>query len=766
MAERSFLSELKHRKVYRAAAIYAGAAFVVWQVADIALPTLGAPEWVMRLLVIGAIAGFPVVLALAWLVELAPAGARRLRFAVTALVGLALLGGAAAVVARVGLPEPEPDLSERTLAVLPFHVRGSEGLQYLRDGLVELLSRNLGGPDLHPVDPSAVMKAAEREGDEALSASSAAEVARRVGAGQYVLGTVNQAGGRLRIHATLYELRDSVHAIATGEADGDTLQLFEMVDRLTAELLTGRPTGEASRRVVRTAATTTSSLPALKLYLDGERHFRVAQHDSAIARFGEALEQDSTFALARFRRAISHALNGDPAAARREVERLQRESSRLSEHDRRVLNAFAAHMAGRVGEAERLYRAVVREHPADVEAKVMLASLITTYAPLRGTARAEAKPLLADVERLDPEFLCIACMQIAVAHEERNYDRAAEVIHRLDGAQGRDTTHAFQREWLKALRSGDSTRVAREIALADSLLEHAELRNTQAGMFYWAMLLGHFDAARRVLEASPDTGAAERPLLFRRAHLAMGTGKLRDAEAAIARLARHATPLPARIHAGLAIGHAPLQLGSLDELRERLLRWEPPLESETGEPDSVRRSPRFFFLGLVDARRGDAHAGQWADSLDRVLRTTSGLDSVLVAGMSHTLRGDIAWRAGEPQEALRWLEQVSPEVPFGLFDGAVDHVYYGADLRAYVSVDAGEFEEALRWLRHAPDGLSPDYNYGDWHLAMARALDGLGRRDEAAAHYERVLEAWSDADPELRPQVEYARRRLTAIRIE
>lgn len=52
------------------AAWYAGIAFVVWQVADIALPALGAPEWAMSAVVVAAIVGSPFVLASAWIYDL------------------------------------------------------------------------------------------------------------------------------------------------------------------------------------------------------------------------------------------------------------------------------------------------------------------------------------------------------------------------------------------------------------------------------------------------------------------------------------------------------------------------------------------------------------------------------------------------------------------------------------------------------------------------------------------------------------------------
>ncbi len=41
---RTFLAELRRRKVYQVAAVYAAVAFLVWQVADIAFPSFGLPE--------------------------------------------------------------------------------------------------------------------------------------------------------------------------------------------------------------------------------------------------------------------------------------------------------------------------------------------------------------------------------------------------------------------------------------------------------------------------------------------------------------------------------------------------------------------------------------------------------------------------------------------------------------------------------------------------------------------------------------------------
>ena len=45
-----FFAELKRRRVFRVMAVYGAVAFVILQVADIALPGLGLPEWTITLI--------------------------------------------------------------------------------------------------------------------------------------------------------------------------------------------------------------------------------------------------------------------------------------------------------------------------------------------------------------------------------------------------------------------------------------------------------------------------------------------------------------------------------------------------------------------------------------------------------------------------------------------------------------------------------------------------------------------------------------------
>ena len=58
----SFIKELKRRKVIRLAIVYLVAGIVILEGADVLVPALALPEWVLRLVALLLILGFPLSL--------------------------------------------------------------------------------------------------------------------------------------------------------------------------------------------------------------------------------------------------------------------------------------------------------------------------------------------------------------------------------------------------------------------------------------------------------------------------------------------------------------------------------------------------------------------------------------------------------------------------------------------------------------------------------------------------------------------------------
>ena len=73
----SFIGELGRRNVIRVAIAYALVAWLVLQVADIVLETIGAPSWVMQTLMLVLILGFVITAIFAWAYEVTPDGIKR-----------------------------------------------------------------------------------------------------------------------------------------------------------------------------------------------------------------------------------------------------------------------------------------------------------------------------------------------------------------------------------------------------------------------------------------------------------------------------------------------------------------------------------------------------------------------------------------------------------------------------------------------------------------------------------------------------------------
>src|SRR6476661_10971197 len=73
----SFFAELKRRNVYKVAVAYGVVAWLLMQVASQIFPFFEIPNWVVRLVVLLLIIGFPVALIIAWAFELTPEGIKR-----------------------------------------------------------------------------------------------------------------------------------------------------------------------------------------------------------------------------------------------------------------------------------------------------------------------------------------------------------------------------------------------------------------------------------------------------------------------------------------------------------------------------------------------------------------------------------------------------------------------------------------------------------------------------------------------------------------
>ena len=70
----SFLGEIKRRKVFQVAAVYAVVGWLIIQVVDVIGRPLNLPEWFSTVTILLLAIGFPIAVILAWVVDMTPSG--------------------------------------------------------------------------------------------------------------------------------------------------------------------------------------------------------------------------------------------------------------------------------------------------------------------------------------------------------------------------------------------------------------------------------------------------------------------------------------------------------------------------------------------------------------------------------------------------------------------------------------------------------------------------------------------------------------------
>jgi DNA-binding SARP family transcriptional activator/TolB-like protein len=223
---------------------------------------------------------------------------RRRRWTRRALVGTIAAAVAVLSIAKwVGTRQRTPVMrDERLLVVVPFRISSADSsTHYLSEGIVDLLWALLPGDGgLRAVDPRTVISTWNdvTDGHDG-TADDARRVARRLGAGQALLGSVVATPAELTVSATVLDPNGGERQ-APIRVTGPRDSLPSVLDGFVRQLL-GRRSGIPERTL---ASLTTVSTPALRAYLDGRAEHRRAHHVEAIDDFARALDIDSTFALA------------------------------------------------------------------------------------------------------------------------------------------------------------------------------------------------------------------------------------------------------------------------------------------------------------------------------------------------------------------------------------------------------------------------------------------------------------------------------------
>ena len=316
---KSFLAELRRRHVFRVAAWYAVAAWLVIQIATNTFPHLLLPDWTVRLVIVLCLIGFPIAIALAWALEITPEGLKVVEESARpatrsstppwrsislwlALAGGILLGAGALQAWRTFAPASEDvaatkqsapaAVPARILAVLPFENLGGDAgnaafTAGIHDSLITRIAK-IGGMTV--ISRTSVMAYAQNR-------PNLKDIAKALGVTHVVEGSVQRAGEQIRIQAQLIDAATDLHLWAESY-DRTLAEGFATQNEIATAIAQELSVRLSDREREALQNMPTQNAKAFEQYVLGHAEFVRENLPKAIAHLQSAVELDPGFALA------------------------------------------------------------------------------------------------------------------------------------------------------------------------------------------------------------------------------------------------------------------------------------------------------------------------------------------------------------------------------------------------------------------------------------------------------------------------------------
>jgi tetratricopeptide (TPR) repeat protein len=767
MAEKSGIGDLLGqaggRSVWQVLVVYLGASWGVLEVVDVLKDNMGLPDWVFPFAVVLLLIGLPIMLGTAAIqarfaaqgreasgdevpgssqdpvpaAEVSPdTEADELEVHHIFTWKRALLGGAAAFVlltvvttgfmlmrnrgiGPVGSLVAKGLIEERSeILVADFEAED----QMMGRIASEALRVDLSQSDIvRLVSPRTVEGALARmqlERGTRLDEETAREIAEREGLAAVVGGEILSGGGSYVIAAHLVTPEGDLLGNARVTA-ADSSRIIEAIDEISRDLR--EQIGESytsMRKSPPLAQVSTSSLEALRRYTEAGVQRDQGNLDAAIAMLEQAIEIDSTFAMAY--RGLGIFLQN----------KFEDWSRQYWAHSK------AYEYRDRLTEREKW--AVTATYYLDVQDDA--AGGITAY---------------ENLSQVDPENMSAVNNIGVIYYFQRDWEKALEYYRRAHEMQPRGLTAANvgvvyanqgnldeAEVWLDSARVLDpnapdwlSWEVAFEQLRGDAVEArrlNSELRQTESADLYWQAWTYTADWLLDAQEGKIGSG---------------------DAALAAAVDAAERRDSPAALDASLLRATMDLSLGdpegSLRRIESALERYPldsiAPLDRPTAHLVSVLAE-----AGAVDEAR-DILAAQRAELGPLADRARLGF---------RTADASIAVAEGRYDEAIPALRDA--DWGYGCQPCADHAVGRAFDLWGQPDSAAVYYEKYL----------TPEFNFRlwvdgvwkGWTLErLGQLYDEMGDLERAAGYYGLFTDLWADADPELQPRVRAARARMEEI---
>ena len=307
----SFFAELKRRNVYKVAVAYIVAGWALAQGIAQVFPVFDVPNWIVRLIVLLIMIGFPIALVLAWAFELTPEGLKRTEdvdatlqtrtkshiWIYVVIVG-ALLSIGLFMLGRYGFRDKTSSSNEvlaKSVAVLPFgNLSRDPDNEYFAAGIQdEIITRLAQISDLKVISCTSTQRYKS-------SGENLRQIANELGVTNIVEGSVQKANDQVHVNVQLLNAVTDSHLWADtfDRKLTDVFGVESEIAKTIADTLRAKLTG---REAATLAARPTENNAAHDLYLKGRFFWNKRTSSNiktALGYFEQAANVDPNYAVA------------------------------------------------------------------------------------------------------------------------------------------------------------------------------------------------------------------------------------------------------------------------------------------------------------------------------------------------------------------------------------------------------------------------------------------------------------------------------------
>ncbi|MEO8620720.1 MAG: BTAD domain-containing putative transcriptional regulator [bacterium] len=633
------------------------------------------------------------------------------------------------------------------IAVAPFTIVGGAPPE-LRLGLPSLLTANLDQvADIHVVPAAMVASQSTANSTEI----AGVKLLQSLNAELRVTGVIVPSNDGITISARLIDPAGAVRARV--DVRGPARDLSKLVDKISLALLReiwGRRWGVPEPRLT---AIATTSPAALRAFVRGEAFVRAALWDSAASALAQAVDLDSTFALANLRLAEPYGwrygMSSEPS--QRALAAAMRFADRLPPRERMLLTVRRLHEQGDMAALDSA-AALAHRYPTDPEALYVLADVRFHVMDASGV-----EMITRAIAGFDSAMTVDSMSSRVFAHplslaldvgDSARFDRSARRLVALDAGSHVQVAKGWDYALLRRLRFASQDQATLVFAdrlrtapppfwqLSD-LTQSLERTVLEAEHPQPELLMATHNAVRRVYGGEPSQAAE---VEARRTLLLVGLGRMSEARASMARRwESDPNGTPALVLTPVVLGYAPP--GWLDGAEAQVA------SSPYWRQSPIHRRRGAYWRGMLALGAGDlsraktafleagrpAPAGDAKDTVDRGL-----------AGALRAASGWIRVMEGDSIAGFRDVDAGLRQVGYegnGLLLTRPTRVWWARTM-ARVPARRAEGIDRMRGELVRNEG----YRLAWWNLELAQALAASGDRAGADAARRRFDALWTGAD--------------------